>query len=162
MELISHITERSDWTEQSQVLFCTGDLASITCASTSRGESSSRWLLPPVPTRLIRSHRNRHNSLCQETAARRLHPIRMTAAALEAARALADNASLFVLRLAASYRLLFDVHQVTVHAWTARKRRNDAVRVAVLDLLVSEGLLVQNVAVLHGHLAMEVRAHLVG
>lgn len=85
----------------------------------------------------------------------------MTAAALEAARVLADNAPLFVLRLAASYRLLFDVHQVTVHAWTTRKRRNDAIRVVVLDLLVSEGLLAQNVTVLHGHLAMEVRAHLV-
>lgn len=112
-------------------------------------------------TRSIRSHRNRRNSLsqdCSETAASHNHD----RSSASNASLLADHASLLVLRLSASYRLLLDVHQVTVHARTARKRRNDAVRVAVLDLLVSERLFVQNVTVLHGHLAMEVRAHLVG
>lgn len=75
---------------------------------------------------------------------------------------LANTASFFVFGLSASYRFLFNVHQVTVDARAARKRRNDPVRVPVLYLLVSERLFVENVTVLHGNLAMEVRAHLVG
>lgn len=70
-----------------------------------------------------------------------------------------DAASLF--GLASSYRLLLDVHQVAVDARSARERLHDPVRVPVLELLVSEGLSVQDVAVLQGDLAVAVGTHLV-
>lgn len=49
-----------------------------------------------------------------------------------------------------------------MHARAARKGRNNAVRVTVFHLLVLQRLFMQDVAVLHGHLAMEIGAHLVG
>lgn len=71
-----------------------------------------------------------------------------------------NNAAL-LLALSASDGLPFDVHQVTVHAGPARKRRHDAVRVAVFALLVPEGLPVEKVAVLQRDLAVPIGAHLV-
>lgn len=70
-----------------------------------------------------------------------------------------DAALLFA--LSSSYGLPFDVHQVTVHAGPARKRRHDAVRVAVFALLISEGLPVEQLAVLQRDLAVPIGAHLV-
>lgn len=78
---------------------------------------------------------------------------------------LADDAPLLVLGLAgaAADRLLLDVHEVAVHAGPARARRDHAVRFAdVLHLLALHRLAVQHVAVLHGHLPVQVGAHLVG
>ena len=68
----------------------------------------------------------------------------------------------FLFGLAASDGFLLYVHQVTVHAGPARKRRHNPVRVAVFALLAPEGLPVEHLAVLHRHLAVPVGAHLVG
>lgn len=68
----------------------------------------------------------------------------------------------FLFGLAASDCFLLDVHQVTVHTRSARKRRHNPIRVSVFALLVSEGLPVQNLAVLQGNLAVAVGAHFVG
>lgn len=70
-----------------------------------------------------------------------------------------DAALLFT--LSASHGLPLDVHQVTVHAGPARKRRHDAVSVAVLALLVPEGLPVEQLTVLQRDLAVPIGAHLV-
>lgn len=63
--------------------------------------------------------------------------------------------------MAASDGFLLDVHQVTVHAWSARKRCHNTICVPVFALLASEGLSVEDVAVLKGNFAVAVRTHLV-
>ncbi len=79
---------------------------------------------------------------------------------IHAAKVSADDAA-FLFSLTASYSFLLYVHQVTVHAGSPRERRHNPIRVPVFKLLVSEGLSVQDLAVLQGHFAVPIGAHLV-
>lgn len=67
----------------------------------------------------------------------------------------------FLFGLTASHGFLLDVHQVTVYAGSARKRRHDPVRVSIFALLVSEGLSVEELAVLQGNFTVPIGAHFV-
>lgn len=76
---------------------------------------------------------------------------------------LTDHTPFFFFALAASYCLLLDVHEVAVHTRSPCARRDHTVGFPdVLHLFVFQGLSLQHVAVLHGHLPMKVGAHLVG
>lgn len=82
---------------------------------------------------------------------------------------LADHTAFFVLSLSASDGLLPDVHEVAVDAGPASEGGHDAVgipgpfpRAVLQELFPLEGLLVQQVTVLHGDFAVQIWAHFIG